>query len=146
MTFIKRAFIDCAYFLIIMVLLLVYACIAINFLHLYADPQERESHTILPVFDSSLFDWNLSTLCYILFLLTMIISQITLFSMLISITSDTFRRVIEQRPAILLKNKLVSLAAMKSIIATNEVEKADDSKVFLYVIMPQIRDPEAGKY
>ena len=101
---------------------------------------------MMPVFDSSLVNWNLPTLCYILFLLTVIVSQITLFSMLISITSNTFRRVIEQRPAILLKSKLVSLAAMKSIIVANEGEKADDSKVFLYVIMPQISDPEAGKY
>ena len=130
----------------IMVVLLVYVGIAMNLLNLYADPQQRDSLTMMPVFDSSLVNWNLPTLCYILFLLTVIVSQITLFSMLISITSNTFRRVIEQRPAILLKSKLVSLAAMKSIIVANEGEKADDSKVFLYVIMPQISDPEAGKY
>ena len=63
--------------------------------------------------------------------------------MLIAIMSDTFEKVIEQRPTYSLKNKLMILADMESVI--NAKEEDDDSKIFLYVIMPlKSEDEEEG--
>ena len=62
--------------------------------------------------------------------------------MLIAIMADTFEKVIEQRPTFSLKNKLMILAAMESVIRTKEED--DDSKVFLYVIMPSSSDQDEG--
>ena len=62
--------------------------------------------------------------------------------MLVAIMADTFEKVIEQRPTFSLKNKLMSLGAMESIIRTNE--EAEDSKVFLYVVMPESGDVDEG--
>ena len=60
--------------------------------------------------------------------------------MLIAIMGDTFDRVMEQKPTYSLKNKLMLMAAMKSIIGSQE--KEDESKVFLYVI--QVEQDEDG--
>merc|ERR1719350_2470808 len=81
-------------------------------------------------------------LCYALFVITVIISQITFLNMLIAIMSDTFEKVIEQRPTFSLKNKLMILAAMESMIRTKEAD--DNSKDFLFVIMPVGSDPDEG--
>ena len=59
-------------------------------------------------------------LCYALFIITVVISQITFLNMLIAIMSDTFEKIIEQRPTFSLKNKLMILAAMESMIRTKE--------------------------
>ena len=71
-------------------------------------------------------------LCYALFIIAVVISQITFLNMLIAIMSDTFEKVIEQRPTFSLKNKLMILAAMESMIRSKEAD--DDAKVFIYVI------------
>ena len=63
-----------------------------------------------------------------------VISQITFLNMLIAIMGDTFDRVMDQKPTYSLKNKLMLMASMKSIIGSQE--KEDESKVFLYVIQP----------
>ena len=63
--------------------------------------------------------------------------------MLIAIMADTFEKVIEQRPTFSLKNKLMILAAMASVIRSKESED-DHSKVFLYFIMPASGDHEEG--
>ena len=55
--------------------------------------------------------------------------------MLIAIMGDTFDRVMEQKPTYSLKNKLMLMAAMKSIIGSQE--KEDETKIFLYVIQPE---------
>ena len=81
-------------------------------------------------------------LCYSLFIITVIISQITFLNMLIAIMGDTFERVIEKRTTFSLKNKLMILANMESEIRSKEED--DDSKVFLYVIMPDSGDQEDG--
>ena len=81
-------------------------------------------------------------LCYALFIITVLISQITFLNMLIAIMSDTFEKVIEQRPTFSLKNKLMILADMESVIHTKE--DLDDSKVFLYIIMPLRNEDEEG--
>ena len=78
-------------------------------------------------------------LCYALFIITVIISRITFLNMLIAIMSDTFEKVIEQRPTFSLKNKLMTLAAMESVIRSKESDD-DHSKVFLYVITPVSSD------
>ena len=62
--------------------------------------------------------------------------------MLIAIMADTFEKVIEQRPTFSLKNKLMILAAMESMIRSKEAD--DDTKVFLYVIAPISSDHEEG--
>ena len=123
-------------------------------LHLNADPAVENSDIITPVFGNLLLYFTLNpfnlmigeyntdgyedhvtrALCYALFLITVVISQITFLNMLIAIMSDTFEKVIEQRPTFSLKNKLMILAEMESVINTKEDD--DDSKVFLYIIMP----------
>ena len=161
-TLILKTFTDIAYFLLIMVLLLLYVGIAMYMLHLNADEAVADSAIIIPVFNNLLIDSTLNqfllmigeyntegyathvnpALCYFLFILTVIISQITFLNMLIAIMSDTFEKVIEQKPTFSLKNKLMSLAAMESVIRTNE--EAEDSKVFLYVVMPDSGDADEG--
>ena len=59
-------------------------------------------------------------LCYALFIITVIISQITFLNMLIAIMADTFEKVIDQRPTFSLKNKLMILAAMESVARTKK--------------------------
>ena len=87
-------------------------------------------------------DHDNKVLCYILFIITVLISQITFLNMLVAIMGDTFETVIEQKPTFSLKNKLMSLAAMESVIRTNE--EAEDQKVFLYVVMPKSADDDEG--
>ena len=55
--------------------------------------------------------------CYILFAFTTFITQITFLNMLIAIMGDTFDKVIDQRPTYSLKNKLMLMADMQSIIS-----------------------------
>ena len=146
----------------ILTLLLVYIGIAMYMQHLNADPSVPDSDIIIPVFGNHLIDAALNqfnlmigeyhtagftshtspALCYILFILTVIISQITFLNMLIAIMGDTFEKVIEKRPTFSLKNKLMILANMESEIRSKEED--DDSKVFLYVIMPDSVDQEDG--
>ena len=73
-------------------------------------------------------------LLWSLFIFTTFISQITFLNMLIAIMGDTFDRVMDQKPTYSLKNKLMLMASMKSIIGSQE--KEDESKIFLYVIQP----------
>ena len=70
-----------------------------------------------------------------MFIFTTFISQITFLNMLIAIMGDTFDRVMEQKPTYSLKNKLMLMASMKSIIGSQE--KEDETKIFLYVIQPE---------
>ena len=113
-TLILQTFVDIGYFLFITLLLLIYIGNAMYMLHLNADYGE-DNNIIQPVFgnfilDSTLNQFNLMigefntdgfvkhaspALCYILFILTVIISQITFLNMLIAIMSDTFEKVIE---------------------------------------------------
>ena len=81
-----------------------------------------------------------AALCYIFFISTTFISQITFLNMLIAIMGDTFDRVIDQRPTYSLKNKLMLMAAMKSMIRSRRPE--DESKVFIYVIQPASRNED----
>ena len=131
-------------------------------LHLNADRDQIGTNIIEPVFgnllvDSALNQFNLMigeyntagfvkhsspALCYALFIITVIISQITFLNMLIAIMSDTFEKVIEQRPTFSLKNKLMILAAMESMIRSKEAD--DDAELFLYVITPVISDHDEG--
>ena len=60
--------------------------------------------------------------------------------MLIAIISDTFEKLIEQRPTFSLKNKLMILASMESMIRTKETD--DEAKGFLYIITPASGDPD----
>ena len=81
--------------------------------------------------------------CYLLFIFTTFITQITFLNMLIAIMGDTFDKVIDQRPTYSLKNKLMLMADMQSIIA----QEGDDSEaanpnVFLYVIQPSSQNEE----
>ena len=150
-TLIIRTFIDIGYFLLIMLILLVYAGNAMYMLHLNANYGE-DNAIIQPVFDNFLIDSTLnqfnlmigefhldgfkdhtnSALCYLLFVLTIVISQITFLNMLIAIMADTFEKVIEQRPTFSLKNKLMILASMESLIRTKKF--SDESQIYLYVI------------
>ena len=57
-------------------------------------------------------------LCYAVFILAVLISQITFLNLLIAIMSDTFDKVIEQKPIFSLKNRLNILATMESIVQT----------------------------
>ena len=56
--------------------------------------------------------------------------------------SDTFEKVIEQWPTFSLKNKFMLLADMESM--NRNKEGGDDSKVFLYVIMPLKNEDDEG--
>ena len=114
-TLILKTFTDIAYFLLIMLILLIYVGNAMYMLHLSADHDEEDSDIITPVFgnlliDSALNQFNLMigeyniegfakhtnpALCYALFVITVVISQITFLNMLIAIMSDTFEKVID---------------------------------------------------
>ena len=81
-----------------------------------------------------------AALLYVFFISTTFVSQITFLNMLIAIMGDTFDRVIDQRPTYSLKNKLMLMAAMKSMIRSRRLE--DESKVFIYVIQPANRNED----
>ena len=146
----------------ITLILFIYIGNAMYMLQLNADHSVEESDIIEPalgnlLIDSTLNQFNLMigeyktegftkhpnpALCYALFIITVVISQITFLNMLIAIMSDTFEKVIEQRPTFSLKNKLMILAAMESMIRSKEAD--DDAKVFLYVITPVKSDQDEG--
>ena len=92
MTLILKTFTDIAYFLLIMVLLLLYVGIAMYMLHLNADEAVADSAIIIPVFNNLLIDSTLNqfllmigeyntegyathvnpALCYFLFIITVV--------------------------------------------------------------------------
>ena len=114
-TLILKTFTDIVYFLFIILLLLIYIGNAMYMLQLNSDPAIEKSDIIIPVFGNSLIDSTLNqfnlmigdyntdgfekhvspALCYALFIITVIISQITFLNMLIAIMADTFEKVIE---------------------------------------------------
>lgn len=128
-------------------------------LHLNADHDLEGTDIVEPIFGNLLIDSTLNylnlmigeystggyvkhnspALCYALSLITVIISQITFLNMLIAIMAETFEKVIEWRHTFSLKNKLMTLAAMESVICSKESDD-DHSKVFLYVITPASSD------
>ena len=76
--------------------------------------------------------------CYLIFLCSTIITQITFLNMLIAIMGDTFDRVISQKPTYSLKNKLKLMAEMKSIINIMSRKKNEDEhECYIYVIQPK---------
>ena len=75
-----------------------------------------------------------TSICYILFLAATIITHITFLNMLIAIMGDTFDRVIDQRPTYSLKNQIMILASMRSLIRSKQ--SVTDPDVFIYVIEP----------
>ena len=80
---------------------------------------------------------NLS-ICYMIFLFSTFITQITFLNMLIAIMGDTFERVISQRTTYSLKNKLNLMADMRSIIKIMRCKKnVEERKIYLYVIQPK---------
>ena len=114
-TLILRTFTDIVYFLLIILLLLIYIGNAMYMLHLNADHEIEGSDIVIPIFgnlliDSTLNQFNLMigdyntdgftkhvspALCYAIFIITVIISQITFLNMLIAIMADTFEKVID---------------------------------------------------
>ena len=110
-----KALIDVVYFLLIILLLLVYVGNAMYMLHLNADHDLEGTKIVEPIFGNLLVDSTLNylnlmigeystggyvkhnspALCYGLFLITVIISQITFLNMLIAIMAETFEKVIE---------------------------------------------------
>ena len=124
-TLITRTMSDISYFVIIQLALLYYIGIAVYMLQLDADPAS-EDYIVEPVFNNFLVDSVLNQyllilgefhldgfadhrnteLCYAIFTLTCFLSMITILNMLIAIMSDTFDKVIEQKPTFALKNKL----------------------------------------
>ena len=79
---------------------------------------------------------------YFLFVFTTFITQVTFLNMLIAIMGDTFDKVIDNRPTYSLKNKLMLMADMQSIIAQETDATIADSNVFLYVIQPSSQNEE----
>ena len=160
-TLITKTISDILYIGFIIVIILVYIGLAMYMLELNAEKGD-DSAIIQPIFEQFLVDSIINqyllmlgefhmdgfkfhanaALLYIFFISTTFISQITFLNMLIAIMSDTFEKVIEQKPTFSLKNKLMSLAAMESVIRTNE--EAEDSKVFLYVVMPDSGEDGEG--
>ena len=146
----------------ITLILLIYIGNSIYMIQLNVDRSSEDSDIIEPAFgnlliDSTLILFNLMigeyktdgfmkhpnpALCYPLFVKNLVISQITFLNILIAIISDTFEKVIEQRPIFPLKNKLMILVAIESMIRSKEAD--DDTKVFLYVIQPVGSDHKEG--
>ena len=155
-TLILKTIRDIGYIAIIIVIILVYIGSAMYMLQLNVVGGE-EAAIITPIFNSFVVDsminqyllmlgeFNLdgfsmhmnTAVCYALFILSTVITQITFLNMLIAIMGDTFDKVIDQRPTYSLKNKLMLMADMQSIITTaSKANQEDKSKVFLYVIQP----------
>ena len=62
------------------------------------------------------FESNVNrNICYIIFILSTIFSNITLLNMLIAIMGDTFDRVQEKRSMLEIKSKISQLANMRRI-------------------------------
>ena len=166
-TLITKTISDIGYIGFIIAIILIYIGVATYMLQLNADPGD-DGAIIQNIFGHFLVDSIInqyllmlgefhmdgfknhvnSALCYVFFISTTIISQITFLNMLIAIMGDTFDRVIDQRPTYSLKNKLMLMAAMKSMIRSRTAE--DPEKVFIYVIQPanknedQMNEDEAG--
>jgi len=64
-------------------------------------------------------------MCYLFFLLATLLIQITLLNMLIAIMGETFERVIDQRFFFSLRNKLMILGTMASVIFTRRLDGVD---------------------
>ena len=134
-TLITKTISDILYIGFIIVIILVYIGLAMYMLELNAEIGD-DTAVIQPIFHQFLVDSIINqyllmlgefhmdgfknhsnaVLCYIFFISTTFISQITFLNMLIAIMGDTFDRVIDQRPTYSLKNKLMLMAAMKSMI------------------------------
>ena len=158
-TLITKTISDIGYIGTIIVIILVYIGLAMYMLELNAEKGD-DSAIIQPIFEQFLVDSIINqyllmlgefhmdgfkfhanaALLYIFFISTTFISQITFLNMLIAIMGDTFDRVIDQRPTYSLKNKLMLMAAMKSMIRSRRLE--DESKVFIYVIQPANRNED----
>ena len=158
-TLITKTISDILYIGFIIVIILVYIGLAMYMLELNAEKSD-DSAIIQPIFEQFLIDSIINqyllmlgefhmdgfkfhanaALLYIFFISTTFISQITFLNMLIAIMGDTFDRVIDQRPTYSLKNKLMLMAAMKSMIRSRRLE--DESKVFIYVIQPANRNED----
>lgn len=166
-TLITKTISDIGYIGFIISIILIYVGVATYMLQLNADPGE-DSAIVQSIFGNFLVDSIIgqyllmlgefhmdgfknhvnASLCYVFFISTTIISQITFLNMLIAIMGDTFDRVIDQRPTYSLKNKLMLMAAMKSMIRSRRSDETE--KVFIYVIQPanknedQMNEDEAG--
>ena len=68
--------------------------------------------------------------------------MITILNMLIAIMSDTFDKVIEQKPTFALKNKLSVVASMESLIRSRK--RTVDDQMYLYVIQPVYSGEDDG--
>ena len=156
---------DIRYIGLIIFIILVYIGSAMYMLQLNVGFGD-ESDIIEPTFDLSIIDATLNQymlvlgefnmdgfknhvnngICYMIFLGSTFITQITFLNMLIAIMGDTFDRVISQRPTYSLKNKLKLMADMKSIInIMSRKKKEDETKVFLYVIQPVQDEDEVSE-
>ena len=134
-TLILKTIRDIGYIAFIIVIILIYIGSALYMLNLNADNEDEV--IVTPIFHNFLVDSVLNqyllmlgefnmdgfethpntALCYILFVFTTFITQITFLNMLIAIMGDTFDKVIDQRPTYSLKNKLMLMADMQSIIS-----------------------------
>ena len=149
--------IDIRYIGLIIFIILIYIGSAMYMLQLNVR-LGGESNIIQPIFNLSIVDSTLNqyllmlgdfnmdgfryhanlAICYLIFLFSTFITQITFLNMLIAIMGDTFDRVISQRPTYSLKNKLKLMADMKSTINIMSRKKnEDDYKCYLYVIQPK---------
>ena len=157
--------IDIRYIGLIIFIILIYIGSAMYMLQLNVR-LGGESNIIQPIFNLSIVDSTLNqyllmlgdfnmdgfryhanlAICYLIFLFSTFITQITFLNMLIAIMGDTFDRVISQRPTYSLKNKLKLMADMKSIInIMSRKKKEDETKVFLYVIQPVQDEDEVSE-
>ena len=125
---------DVRSFGIIMLLFLIYSGAAMYMLQLNAELTE-DGTIIQPVFEHFIVDSTLNqyllmlgefqidgfesninrNICYIIFILSTIFSNITLLNMLIALMGDTFDRVQEKRSMLEIKSKISQLANMRRI-------------------------------
>ena len=113
------------------------------FANFFVDSALNQYLLMLGEFHMDGFGGHVNTaLCYLLFILTTFIMQITFLNMLIAIMGDTFDKVIDQRPTFSLKNKLMILAGMETLIRSKE--DFDVSRVFLFVIQPAGAGDDGG--
>ena len=137
---------DIRYIGLITFIILVYIGSAMYMLQLNVTFGEESDNIIEPIFDVSIIDSTLNQfmlmlgefnmdgfrfhanndICYLIFIFSTFITQITFLNMLIAIMADTFDRVISQRPTYSLKNKLKLMADMKSIISIMSRKKSED--------------------
>ena len=153
-TLITMTITDIGYIVMIIFIIQVYIGSAMYMLQLNVGFGE-DSDIIEPIFGLSIVDTTLNQymlmlgefnmdgfknhvnngMCYMIFLGSTFITQITFLNMLIAIMGDTFDKVMSQRPTYSLKNKLKLMADMKSTINILSRRKNDDDyKCYLYVI------------